>query len=193
MSERFWAQSLPQPSLCFSHCLPTWEVSAALPWAPRAGVSSLWRNLPCFSLTLGPPVPIHLPKVALQEDEALQRVKHPGTHPARWAAQDFRSRGRSMSQSLVTHTGVLARHTLSSCLAPRRVTPRPVWRSPLTSCSCTGPAPTPHAGYCHLPPGQPLPSSSSFSSLFSSSAARAGHGLGPSRGAGGEQARQRAP
>lgn len=143
-----------------------------------------------------PLVPIRLPKVALQEDEALQRVKHPGTHPAPWAAQDFRSRGRSMSQSLVTHTGVLARHTLSSCLAPRRVTPRPVWRSPLTSCSCTGPAPTPHAGYCHLPPGQPLPSSSSssaFSSLFSSSAARAGHGLGPSRGAGGEQARQRAP
>lgn len=51
--------------------LPTREVSAAPPRAPLAPVSSLYRNLPCSSLTLSPTVPVQLPQVALQDDGAL--------------------------------------------------------------------------------------------------------------------------
>lgn len=60
----------------------------------------------------------------------------------------------------------------------RRVTPCPAGRSPLTLSSCTGPAPTPHTGYCHLPPGPHLAPLLLFLYFFSSSGARTGAWFG---------------
>lgn len=134
--------------------LHTWEVSTAWLWTLWGLINSLWRNLPCPSPTLRPTVSIHLPKVALQDDEALQGVNKapkrpilPPREPRISGLGPFSEPAPGHSSWRVWPATPCALHALP----PRRVTPCPTWRSPLTRCSCTGPAPTPHTGYCCLP------------------------------------------